>query len=118
MNQSVMMTIAAKRQNSLTGLTLIEIHTTPRRKRSASEVTAIVEPTLLRPRPILTGTEWEKGTENTARVKLPMFSAPTTTMTKGRMYIGNEVSLPCPHPHPFHPSSDRTEKDMTEEQQS
>jgi hypothetical protein len=68
MNQSVMMTTAAKRQNSLTGRRLTNNHTVPSKARSVSEVRAIVEPTLLRPKPIRTGTGYVNGTEKTALV--------------------------------------------------
>lgn len=57
MNQSVMMTTAANKQNSRTGLTGTMNQNDMRSARSVSEVMAILRPTLLRPRPILTGTE-------------------------------------------------------------
>jgi hypothetical protein len=46
-----------------------------------------------------------------------MFSAPTTTITNGRIYVGSVVGV-LELPQPFHPSSARTEKDITDEQQS
>jgi len=57
MNQSVMITTAAKRQNSLTGARLIDIYMNPSTTRSVKDVIAIVVPTLLNAKPIRTGTE-------------------------------------------------------------
>lgn len=68
MNQSVMMTTAANRQNSRTGRRLTHSQIPRSKTRSVSDVRAMVVPTLLSPKPILTGTEWLKGTENTALV--------------------------------------------------
>jgi hypothetical protein len=99
-NQSVMMTTAAKRQNSRTGRRFTQSQTRLSRPRSVNDVRAMVVPTLLRPRPIRTGTEKLKGMEKTAfvcddnqlspiremgRTKVDMFSTPTTTTTNGRM---------------------------------
>jgi len=49
--------------------------------------------------------------------KALMFSAPTTTMTNGRVYVGRTV-CPVLRPQPFQPRSARTLNDMTVEQQS
>jgi hypothetical protein len=47
--------------------------------------------------------------------KVDIFSAPTTTITNGRTYVGN-VASSLLKPKPFHPRSTKTEKDITPEQ--
>lgn len=127
MNQSVMMSTAAKTQNSLTGRILTTNQTIPSRMRSDIEVILIAVPTLLSAKPILVGTEYVKGTENTALVcdvsseasarltSVDMFSAPTTVITNGKIYVGSVVGS-IDTPHPFQPRSAKMLNDMTDEQ--
>jgi hypothetical protein len=117
MNQSVTMTTAANTQNSRTGCIWNTSQVMPRSAKSVREVRAIVVPTLRSPSPIRTGTEWLKGMEKTAFVRVDMFSTPTMITTKGSVYVGRTV-CPLLQPQPFQPSSARTLNDMTAEQQS
>lgn len=63
------------------------------------------------------GLDQQESRPNGALTRVDMFSAPTTTMTNGRIYVGSVVTL-VDTPQPFHPNSARMLNDMTVEQHS